>query len=114
MSRLSIRLPETLHQELTNEAKDEGVSLNQYVVYLLARRHEDRYPLERVPDLEVAQQLDRFEALMAELGPAASTEDALATLREIRKPAAPRSGTTENSSSSVRAGKRRHKRSLQP
>ena len=32
-----VRLPKTLHQRLSQEAEREGVSLNQYVLYKLAR-----------------------------------------------------------------------------
>jgi hypothetical protein len=38
MSRLTLRLPETLHQQLANLAEGEGVSLNQYIVYALTRQ----------------------------------------------------------------------------
>ena len=34
MSRLTLRLPETLHQQLANLAEREGISLNQYIVYM--------------------------------------------------------------------------------
>ena len=37
MSRLTLRLPETLHQNLVSRAEAEGVSLNQMIVYLLTR-----------------------------------------------------------------------------
>jgi hypothetical protein len=37
MSRLTLRLPETLHRTLAQQAQDEGVSLNQLIVYLLTR-----------------------------------------------------------------------------
>lgn len=33
MSRLTLRLPESLHQQLSYQASQEGVSLNQYIVY---------------------------------------------------------------------------------
>jgi predicted HicB family RNase H-like nuclease len=36
--RIVLRLPRTLHSELINEAKREGISLNQYCLYRLARR----------------------------------------------------------------------------
>lgn len=85
MSRFSVRLPETLHKELTFEAKDEGVSLNQYVVYLLARRHEDRYSMVTVPKLEVAQQRERYDALMERLGPPLPKEEAIERLRSLRE-----------------------------
>ncbi|MBD5542966.1 MAG: type II toxin-antitoxin system HicB family antitoxin [Lachnospiraceae bacterium] len=32
-----VRIPKTLHKRLAMEAKNEGVSLNQYAVYKLAR-----------------------------------------------------------------------------
>jgi hypothetical protein len=38
MSRLTLRLPETLHHQLTGLADREGVSLNQYIVYALTRQ----------------------------------------------------------------------------
>ena len=36
MSRLTLRLPETLHRQLEAQARREGVSLNQYIVYALS------------------------------------------------------------------------------
>jgi len=35
--KFTVRLPKTLHQRLTHEAKQEGVSLNQYALYKLAK-----------------------------------------------------------------------------
>ena len=35
--KFTLRLPKTLHQRLTLEAKHEGVSLNQYALYKLAK-----------------------------------------------------------------------------
>lgn len=35
--KLNIRIPKTLHQRLSLEAKSDGVSLNQYIIYKLAR-----------------------------------------------------------------------------
>lgn len=37
MSRLTVRLPASLHQSLTQQAEREGVSLNHYIVYALTR-----------------------------------------------------------------------------
>lgn len=37
MARLTLRLPQSLHQTLNERAEQEGVSMNQYLVYLLAR-----------------------------------------------------------------------------
>ena len=35
--KFTLRLPKSLHQRLTIEAKKEGVSLNQYALYKLAK-----------------------------------------------------------------------------
>ena len=41
--RFNVRLPKSLHQALSESAEQDGVSLNQYVVMLLARGEaEDR------------------------------------------------------------------------
>jgi len=37
MSHLTLRLPDSLHQQLVARSKTEGVSLNQLIVYLLTR-----------------------------------------------------------------------------
>jgi predicted HicB family RNase H-like nuclease len=34
-----MRVPKRLHAEMTRAAKLQGVSLNQYVLYLLTERH---------------------------------------------------------------------------
>ncbi len=39
-----IRLPVSLKEELAREAKTEGVSFNQYVLYLLSSRHSGKAP----------------------------------------------------------------------
>lgn len=35
--KLNIRIPRSLHQKLSQAAKDDGVSLNQYILYKLAQ-----------------------------------------------------------------------------
>ena len=37
--QLRLRMPKSLHQELTQEAEKEGISLNAYMVYLLSTKH---------------------------------------------------------------------------
>lgn len=37
MARLTVRLPDSLHEALAQRAKEEGVSLNHYLVYMLAQ-----------------------------------------------------------------------------
>ena len=39
--KLLARLPKTLHRDLAHKAKAEGMSLNAYIVYLLAERNAE-------------------------------------------------------------------------
>ena len=87
MSRLSLRLPESLHQQLAYQARREGVSLNQYLVFLLARHSGPAYSV--VPAAtSVDEQRDAFARLREKLGSASSEENrqALEELREAGPP----------------------------
>lgn len=74
MSRLTLRLPETLHQQLALLAKREGVSLNQYIVYALTRQTTITYGVQAVPDAEVELQQNAFQSLIRQLGQASPSE----------------------------------------
>ena len=73
MSRLTVRLPETLHNQLAAQAKREGVSLNQYVVYALTRQLTQSYTVQRLSEETVDQQQAQFSALLQALGQASPT-----------------------------------------
>lgn len=102
MGRFSLRIPKTLHQELELLAKDEGISLNQYIIYSLTQKvTAERLGLggkrltseqsklladiELTPPEQVAEQKAAFEALLARLGPAASDEE-VASYLSAREP----------------------------
>ena len=87
MSRLTLRLPETLHQQLTHLAADEGVSLNQYIVYALTRQISSAYRVQAISAVDVKQQAQDFSKLLDKLGQA-SSEDIKSALdeREIVAP----------------------------
>lgn len=89
MRRLTLRLPETLHQQLAQLAEGEGVSLNQYIVYALNRQAALAYGIQAVPDADVAQQQQAFQSLIKQLGQASLSEikSVLAT-RETTDPEA--------------------------
>lgn len=74
MSRLTLRLPETLHQQLAQLAEGEGVSLNQYIVYALTRQATLTHVIQVVPPAEVEQQQQAFQSLIKQLGQASSAE----------------------------------------
>ncbi len=79
MNRLTLRLPESLHRQLTSQARDEGVSLNHLIVYLLTR-------MTTVTDLEA--QRAKFEELRSRF-PEAEAEEALQELLAARAAPSP-------------------------
>lgn len=87
MSRLTLRLPETLHQQLAQLAEGEGVSLNQYIVYALTRQAALTYAIQVVPEIEVEQQQQTFQLLIKQLGQASSAEiESILATREKTEP----------------------------
>ena len=85
MSRLTVRLPETLHDQLTTQAKREGISLNQYIVYALTRQVTLAYTVQAVSEQSMSQQQAAYTALLQRLGRASSDEikAALAEREEV-------------------------------
>lgn len=89
MSRLTLRLPETLHQQLAQLAEGEGVSLNQYIVYALTRQAALAHVIQVVPEAEVEQQQQAFQLLIKQLGQASSAEiESVLATREQTEPEA--------------------------
>ena len=68
MGRFTLRLPETLHHELEQRAQQEGVSLNQYVVYALTRQIAPTYTIQPLSETAVKEQQARYNMLLANLG----------------------------------------------
>ncbi|MBK8901117.1 MAG: toxin-antitoxin system HicB family antitoxin [Anaerolineaceae bacterium] len=93
MGRFTLRLPETLHNELENRAQQEGVSLNQYIVYMLTRQVASTYTIQVLPEKTVREQKASYERLLDSLGEA-SLERTKAFLAE-REPAEPDKGLTD-------------------
>jgi hypothetical protein len=90
MSRLTLRLPESLHSELERRAKQEQVSLNQYLVYALTRHVAMTYMVTPMSEEALQQQRAAFAALLEDLGQTSPAEvrRALAEREEV----APESG----------------------
>jgi uncharacterized protein (DUF1778 family) len=83
VSRLTLRLPETLHQQLARLAEKEGVSLNQYIVYALTRQAVSTHEIQIVPEVEVEQQKQAFQSLLKQLGQVSPNEiEAVLAARE--------------------------------
>jgi len=68
MSRLTLRLPDSLHRQLEELASNEAVSLNQYIVYALTRQITLAYAVQAVPEKAVAEQRAAYTALLQSLG----------------------------------------------
>jgi uncharacterized protein (DUF1778 family) len=81
MSRLTLRLPESLHQQLSHQASQEGVSLNQYIVYALTRQATQNYLIKPVLPESIEQQQTSFLSLVNDLG-TATLEDIQLALDE--------------------------------
>jgi len=87
MSRLTVRLPGTLHDQLRARADQEGVSLNQYIVYALTRQVTLDYTVQPAPESALAEQRAAYTALLQGLGRASAGEIAAAlTEREAAEP----------------------------
>jgi hypothetical protein len=99
MGRFTLRIPKTLHSELEVLARDEGISLNQYIVYTLTQKvTAEKLGLEGkrltaaqarflanvkpIPPEQVAEQKAAFETLLSRLGPEATDEEVADYLSE--------------------------------
>jgi len=50
--QIRLRMPKNLHSDLSNRAKDEGVSLNTYIITLLSERHIERNLIKEIAALK--------------------------------------------------------------
>jgi hypothetical protein len=87
MNRVILELPETLHRQLEAQARNEGVSLSQYILYALTRQASFAYYVQPV-SAEVRQQEREAFARLIESSPAATNEEMARFLRE-REPVEP-------------------------
>lgn len=87
MARFTLRLPETLHRQLKEQANLEDISLNQYIVYSLTRQATSAYGVYAHSEEEIIQREGRFTALRQSLrkGSDEEIEEALAK-REVVEP----------------------------
>lgn len=93
MGRLTLRLPDSLHQQLEMLAAREAVSLNQYIVYALTQQATLAYTVQPVADRAIREQRAAYSALLQSLGQDTTGEIA-AALAE-RESAEPEAGLTQ-------------------
>ncbi len=67
MARMTLRLPESLHKILETRANDEGISLNQYVVYALTKQVTPAYLVEPVTHAQLLKDKAEFQSLLSKL-----------------------------------------------
>ena len=41
--KFTLRIPKTLHRELAIKSQEEGISLNQYLLYIISKGYKDNY-----------------------------------------------------------------------
>jgi hypothetical protein len=74
MGRLTLRLPQSLHADIAAEAKREGVSLNQYIVFALTRQVAKDYDVIAHSERQLAEQRAEYAALRDGLAAGSSQE----------------------------------------
>lgn len=80
MGRLTLRLPDTLHEQIASLAEEEGVSLNHFIVYALTRQVTLAQFVETSSE-EREQQKTAYAMLLKNLG-STSDERVQAALKE--------------------------------
>lgn len=88
MSRLTLRLPDTLHKLLSQRANREGISLDQYIVYALTREETLSHIVQAVSDTD--SQRTAFTTLLEKLGRASFDE--IRAVLDDRESVAPENG----------------------
>ncbi|MCE7983437.1 MAG: toxin-antitoxin system HicB family antitoxin [Caldilinea sp. CFX5] len=68
MGCFTVQLPDTLQHELESRAQQEGVSLDQYLLYTLTQKVTPVYTIQVVSEADIQQQGKRFNALLNRLG----------------------------------------------
>jgi uncharacterized protein YpbB len=101
MSRLTLRLPETLHEQLAALARVEAVSLNQFIVYALTRQVTLAFTVQPIAEEKIKEQKAVYTALLQSLGPStfAEVEKALATREKVK----PETGLTPDAVKALRS-----------
>lgn len=92
MSRLTLRLPNTLHDQIRALAEYENISINQYVVFALTRQVTQAYEAQQVPDKAIRQQRAAYTALLKSLGQASFEE--IKEVLDEREEVEPETGLT--------------------
>ncbi len=87
MSQLTLPLPKTLHHELEVLADNEGVPLNEYILYILSRQVAKAYTVQVTPKEALEMQDAGFKSLLGKWGKASpAAVDDILIKREVVEP----------------------------
>ncbi|HYW79628.1 MAG TPA: YlcI/YnfO family protein [Thermoguttaceae bacterium] len=67
MSAISVRLPESLHQQVRDLAKQENVSINQFIAAAVAEKMSALMTAEYLEERAKRGDRDRFERVLAKI-----------------------------------------------
>ncbi len=101
MSRLTLRLPDTLHEQLQTLAEQEAVSLNHYIVYALTRQATLAYTVQPLPEKSIREQRAAYSALLQNLGQASAEQ--IAAVLDERETVEPEAGLTPETMAALTA-----------
>ncbi len=74
MNSITLTLPDTLYHQLESIARNEGIPLNEYLLYALTRWASSAFTVKVVSEAEREKQRKEFDALLRNLNQA-SDED---------------------------------------
>ncbi|WP_089938285.1 hypothetical protein [Candidatus Entotheonella palauensis] len=85
MAQLQLALPDTLQYQLEKLAQQEGVSLQQYILYILSRQVNLAHTLHMISEDDISQQEINYIHLRQQWGKASpkQIEALLATRKEV-------------------------------
>ena len=67
MSTLSIRLPESLHKQVKELAKSEGISMNQFIALAVAEKMSALMTVDYLEKRAKRGSKEKFDAVMAKV-----------------------------------------------
>ena len=75
MSALSLRLPESLHKQVKELAKDEGMSINQFITSAVAEKLSALMTEEYLSARAAKGKREAFESVLAKVSDAEPAEE---------------------------------------
>ena len=67
MSTLSIRLPDSLHKKVKELARQEGISMNQFIALAVAEKMSALMTVEHLKERAQRGSREKFEAVLAKV-----------------------------------------------